>query len=358
MTLRSQLSLDGTWQFWTDPEVRLTPDTLRAAASTTVAVPAPWQSQSDDLRFYSGIAWYRRTVEIPIEWLDDRIILGFGAVDYHAEVWFNGTPVGSHEGGYLPFEFDVTELVRPGDNTLTVRVSDPDVLFPEIPHGKQSWYGPLSGIWQSVWLERRAPFHLRRLHVVPDLQTGRIRVHLLLAAEAEEGYRVSVAVVAPGGEIVTVEQVDVPAGQDSLEHTLSVAEPLPWSPDTPHLYRMEVSLHQGEERVDALAEHFGFRTIEARGGHLFLNGEMLYLLGALDQDYYPDTISTPPSLEFLEDQFRKAKELGLNCLRCHIKVPDPRYYEVADRVGMLIWTELPNWRSPTAKAAALARSTM
>jgi len=131
-----------------------------------------------------------------------------------------------------------------------------------------------------------------------------------------------------------------------------------WGPDHPALYRIELRLLVGTVAVDSWSESFGFRSIETRDGKLLLNGEPLYLRGALDQDYYPEGICTPPSVAFLEDQLSKAKALGLNCLRCHIKVPDPRYYEVADRLGMLVWTEIPNVETFTPRSAARLRSTM
>ena len=137
-----------------------------------------------------------------------------------------------------------------------------------------------------------------------------------------------------------------------------VPEPLDWSPDAPHLYELRAVLRRGGEVADLVRERFGFRSIETRAGRIYLNGQPLFLRGALDQDYYPDRICTPPSEAFLEDQFRKAKALGLNCLRCHIKVPDPRYYAVADRVGLLIWTELPNAGRLTAQARARAEATL
>jgi len=143
-----------------------------------------------------------------------------------------------------------------------------------------------------------------------------------------------------------------------VDVTVAVTHPLAWAPDHPHLYTFEVSLLQEGNLIDKMSEHFGFRTIQARDGRLFLNGQVLYLRGALDQDYYPNTICTPPSEEFLEDQMRNAKALGLNCLRCHVKIPDPRYYAVADRVGMLTWAELPFWQSLTDKAAQRARATL
>ena len=142
---REWLSLDGEWQFWTDQAGTLAHDALGESARK-VAVPAPWQSQADDLHDYAGIAWYRRNVELPAGWLGEgrAIVLRFGAVDYFADVWVNGTKVGEHEGGYLPFEFDIAGAARAGANEIVVRVADEQSYFPEIPHGKQSWYGPLS----------------------------------------------------------------------------------------------------------------------------------------------------------------------------------------------------------------------
>ena len=163
--IRERLSLDGPWGFQFDP------DGSSASSPTTswrpVVVPAPWQAQFAELRDRAGTAWYRRTFETPPGWAGSAVILHLGAVDYHAQVWLNGTLLGNHEGGYLPFEFDVGMQLRAGaSNELLIRVTDPtadpqrypDFPFDEIPHGKQSWYGPLSGIWQSVWLERRSAF--------------------------------------------------------------------------------------------------------------------------------------------------------------------------------------------------------
>ncbi|RPH72496.1 beta-galactosidase, partial [bacterium] len=142
---RTRLSLDGQWQFWTDPDDSLDTASLLAASASQVHVPAPWQSQSSKLISYTGVAWYQRTLEIPIDWIGSgRILLGIDASDYKTEVWFNGMKVGEHEGGYLPFESDVTLAAFAGENTLTIRVDDPPAIFPEVPHGKQGWYGPLS----------------------------------------------------------------------------------------------------------------------------------------------------------------------------------------------------------------------
>lgn len=359
MNARTRIKLDGPWKFWTDPGSSLSPASLALEQNMEIMVPAPWQSQSPELRHYSGAAWYRRTVEIPASWTDGGcVILGIEASDYCTEAWFNDVKIGEHEGGYLPFEFDVTNAVRPGQNTITIRVDDPPGSFAEVPHGKQSWYGPLSGIWQSVWLECRSPLHIRSLSIFPDLEAKCVQAHVRLSGLPHGPGQVKARLIAPGGETAAVTQAPVPFRGSQVNLAMSLGEVSAWSPDQPYLYRFEVELNNEQGPIDRASKHFGFRAITSRDGRLFLNGEPLYLRGALDQDYYLDTICTPPDEQFLEDQIIKAKQLGLNCLRCHIKVADPRYYDAADRLGMLIWAELPNWSVLTEDSGERGRETL
>lgn len=351
MSSRVRQTLDGAWQFWIDSASALTPARLPAEGRRQIAVPGPWQAQFPDLRADSGPAWYRRLVDIPAAWLARSIILGFGAVDYAAEVWLNGRRAGAHEGGYLPFELDITAVARPGENELVVRVSDPPELFPEIPHGKQSWYGPLSGIWQSVWLESRPAHHIRSVRLTPDAASGEVAVVVTTNRPPDETGQIKARFYTPQGAETAV------VSGTAAEFSVHIAEPQLWDVVSPHLYRVQVSLGSAGDE-DMVVETFGFRTVETREGRVWLNGRAIYLRGALDQDYYPDLIYTPPSYDYIEAQFRQAKAMGLNCLRVHIKIADPRYYEAADRVGLLIWTELPNWARLTAAAKQRARDTI
>jgi len=344
--LDSRISLDGTWEFLHVADDRLSgPAEIRQ-----ITVPSPWQAQFSDLRMRAGIGIYRKNVEIPEEWTKDGIWLRFGAVFHNSRLFVNGEQVGTNEGGFLPFSFEVTSYLKPGVNEIKVRVDSPtdnpaefpDSPFAEIPFGKQSWYGPLSGIWQSVFLERRILDHMTRVRLVPNRETGRVTAGVFFARPLTTETQVRIEVRDPAGNVVLDEAHDGQAGVTSMPFDFTLSDVRSWSPDAPNLYRIRLELTQAGSVRDEIEDHFGFRTIETRGGKFYLNGEPLYLRAALDQDYYPDTICTVPSVEFLEDQFRKAKELGLNCLRCHIKAADPRYYEVADRMGMLIWTELPN----------------
>jgi hypothetical protein len=355
---RTRLSLNGTWQFWADPEGAFSSSTLKLSHSSEVSVPAPLQSQREDLHLYTGPAWYRRTFDLPAGWSGSPIYLGFDAVDDRAEIWLNNARVGDHSGGYLPFELDVTQAAHPGENIIIVRVTDPPEGFAEIPHGKQSWYGPLSGLWQGVWFEQRAAFHLRSLSVKPDPATGQVDCTAVFSAPAPAGARLSLRLTLPSGQEIDAGEVSLAPGSLSAAWVTRPPEILRWSPQFPNLFKLEAHLFCLNEELDVIARSFGFRSIETRTGRLYLNGELLYLRGALDQDYYPGTICTPPSRAFVEDEMRKAKALGLNCLRIHIKVPDPVYYEVADRLGMLVWAELPNFSVLTGRSAELARQTL
>jgi hypothetical protein len=374
---RKRISLDGSWEFLPDPNQSFQLNTLEDAGTPrrSIRVPGPWQAQFEDLRGYAGVAWYRREFEIPQ--IDDiranpdaTYILHFGAVDYFATVWLNGQLVGEHEGGYLPFELKLDGALRlTGSNELVVRVVDPgdheplspDISFAEIPHGKQSWYGPIGGIWQSVYLEARHATYITRLHITPDVERAEAHIDLKLNRRATHAAPLRLTLTDPRGAL-TIHNVILDEGEDSFQTTLPIPDPLLWDTHRPHLYHLEAALLAAENEgavLDALASHFGMRSIAASpDGHLMLNGRILYLRGALDQDYYPELIYTPFSDAELDEQFVKAKHMGLNCIRTHIKITDPRYYDAADRAGMLIWTELPNWENLTPATKERARATL
>ena len=318
--MRPTISLDGLWQFRHESD----------AAWRQVTVPAPWQAECADLRQSSGRAVYRRQFAHPGP---GSHVIHFGAVNYLAEVFLNGQALGENEGGYLPFEFALPEGLLKAENEIEVRVLLPDarpndrgIDFADIPHGKQSWYGPIGGIWQSVRIETRPMAHLVHCAITATAE-GDVTARLRLSPAAW-GLPV---IVALGGLRTTV------TGAEEVVAHLHQDAPRLWTPDTPHLHDLVVTVGD-----DVTTHSFGFRSFKAKGGRMYLNGAPFHMRSALDQDYWPEGICTPPSLEALEDQFRKAKELGLNNLRYHIKVPDPRYLQVADRMGMTIWYDLPN----------------
>ena len=368
MTTRATLDLDGRWQFQVDPDAVLTPATL--APDRELTVPGCPQAEFPDLLAYAGVMWYRRTIAVPADWAGARARLHFGAVDYACIVYVNGEPAGEHEGGYLPFGLEVGRLLRPGQaNEIAVRVVDvaqsrvvlarwgdelgadaahgfdPD----EIPHGKQWWYCNVSGLWQSVRLERLPPAGIERLVALPDVPAAAFTVRARLSGLDGPAALTVQATAADGtGEPFTA-TTDLAAGADDTALTLAVPGARLWTPEEPHLYTITAILARDGSTLDEVAITTGLRSIEARGGQLLLNGRPLYLRSALDQDFYPDTVYTPPSDEYICDQFVKAKELGLNSLRLHIKPADPRYLDWADRLGLLIWEEVPSWRTLSPK---------
>ncbi len=372
---RIRMSLDGLWEFIPDPEQQFSQATLSQASNwRRIRVPGPWQAQFEDLRQYSGAAWYRRGFELPQALAESTTpspiyVIHFGAVDYHCAVWLNGNLIGEHEGGYLPFEISVDgALNRVGNNDIVVRVIDPgdntdsfsQFSFSEIPHGKQSWYGPVGGIWQSVYVEARHRTHIKRLHVTPDASLQRAHADVVLNRPLDEPVRLTLALTDPLGGVENF-SFTMKQGEDHAVETVEVASPMLWDTHSPHLYRMAATIDDEAtgRKLDSLGANFGMRSISASAnGHLMLNGRILYLRGALDQDYYPEMIYTPFSDAELDEQFTKAKHMGLNCLRTHIKITDPRYYDAADRAGLLIWTELPNWENLTPKVKERAHETL
>ena len=386
---RPTLDLDGDWRFVPDPEQLHRETDL--PEGEPIRVPGCWEAQvSRPYRIITG--WYRRTFDVPADWEGDRVLLRFGAVMYQCWVWLNGRRVGDHEGGYTPFTLEVQDAVRWGEeNTLAVEVVNPlnalsefpslkvetlllaeqfetEIPLSQAPHGKQTWYTSTSGITQSVRVERVPRTYLASVHAAPDVPGGTARLRWSCSGDIRGGAdsdRSGAAgadsarfrVLAPDGTEVATRSV---ALADECDGTIEVPIPDPvlWGVDRPNLYRVEATLVRGEEEVDRLETRFGMRHVTTRDGKIILNGEPLYMLGALDQDFYPDTIVNPPSREFLVDQFRKAREMGINLLRVHIKVPDPAYLDAADEAGLLLWCELPNWSTFTLRAAARGRSTL
>jgi hypothetical protein len=345
-------SLNGSWEFATDPDaVGEREGWYQPGAkvfSERIVVPFPWQSAASGLNLldYRGVAWYRRSVEVPAEWQGQRIFLQFGAVDYAARVWVNGELTGTHEGGYTPFAFDITALLQPGGNVLTVRVDDPANLE-EIPHGKQRnappdpWdscaFTPSSGIWQSVWLEPRPASHLTAVQFTPDV--ARQRAVARIGFTGTGAAQLTATITPPSGKSW---DVILPVVLDSGEAVIELPVPQPqlWDVETPNLYEVELRL-QTDDDEDCLASAFGMRTVAVADGQVLLNGRPFYLRSALDQGFWPESLHTPPSDAAIIADIRLAKELGLNGLRKHIKLEDPRFAYWCDRLGMLLWCDAP-----------------
>ncbi len=354
-------NLNGEWSFRFDPDDRGVKDEWFKPGNGTakpvefdrkITVPFCWESELSGVHDTSGqkIGWYRRTIRVPNDagWKSKHVWLCFGAVDWRADVWVNGKRVGRHEGGYTPFEFDITEHAAPGsDATIVVRAFDP--ADPSLPNGKQvGWYTTTSGIWQTVWLEARPWHQFSSLHVVPIAKGEGWTVKI--AGRIRAGYPCRVVINAPDAGI---REFGFELNPERKTYRTFVREfdielPKLWTPEAPHLYDLRLQLIGPNGQTDELHTYFGLRTI-ARGrfGNLphevvLLNVKPIYLRGALDQSFNPKGIYTAPSDEFLRNDIELAKSLGLNFLRIHIKSEEPRRLYWADRLGMLIMQDMPN----------------
>lgn len=358
VSARYGMSLNGTWKFRAGEE----------GTEREIQVPGCWESQFADLRGWAGSAYYERTISIPAEFGGHRVILDFDAVDYYTEAWVNGKHVGTHEGGYTPFSFDITPALDwDGENALKIRVTDvtpehdvplPDgtgiLSFAEIPHGKQSWYTPVSGIWQSVCLKAIPQVSVSKIRVEPDLDAAATRIRVGIS-NGDDGFNhpgdwgVHLDFGVPqGAKPVSPVQFSVAEGRTEVETVVEMPGAVCWSPEHPHLYSVTVTLTRDGEAVDQLSTRFGVRKIETRDGLIYLNNEPYFIMGALDQAFYPQSIYTAPSKDYLRHQFCLAKEMGLNMMRCHIKVPSRDYLDLCDEMGLLVWYEIPNGMTLTA----------
>lgn len=295
--------------------------------------------------------WYRRTLEAPPMPEGHRLLLHFGAVDWEATVWINGTKLGSHRGGYDGFSFDLTDYLKSGaGNELVVRVWDPTGTDGSA-RGKQKlesfakpdgyWYTPCSGIWQTAWLEPVPAQHIRSLRVTPDFDAA----SLLIGAE--------VAGAADGAEVIVVtrDAQGREAGRvrGAAGSTLAVrlADPRPWSPDDPHLYDLAVTLSVDGRPVDEVKSYAGLRKVslgqdEKGFTRILLNNHPLFQAGLLDQGYWPDGIYTPPTEAAMRNDLVLLKKLGFNLARKHAKVEPARWYFACDQMGVLVWQDMPS----------------
>lgn len=290
--------------------------------------------------------WYNKTFTIPEDWSGERIKLHFGAVDWRAEVWVNGKKVGSHDGGYIAFSFDITDALKENeDQQITVSVWDPtDDGFQ--PRGKQVrdprgiWYTPTTGIWQTVWLEPVPEVAIKDLEMTPNIDDQYLNLEVQTDAEARD-YTIKAEAFADG------EKVSEISGDLKEQMQLSIPNMKLWSPDNPFLYDLTVSLHHNGKKVDEVDSYFGMREIridKAEDGfvRLFLNDEPLFHYGLLDQGFWPDGVYTAPTDDALKYDIEVTKDLGFNMIRKHVKVEPNRWYYWADKVGVLVWQDMPN----------------
>jgi hypothetical protein len=293
------------------------------------------------------LLWYRRTFEVPAGWKGKRVLLHFEAVDWEATVLVNGKELGTHRGMSDPFSFDITDFVKEGQNELLVRVWDPTDSGAQ-PRGKQVqkpggiWYTPVTGIWQTVWLEVVPEPHIEAVRFSPNIETGEVEVLVTVAGPAE-----SVMIATKGG---TDDSKIIGTGKPNTPFRFKIPNHQLWSPDKPHLYEVSVHVLKSAAQssfTDTAETYFAFRTVSTGKDEngilrLMLNNKPLFQIGPLDQGWWPDGLLTPPSDEAMKYDIEILKQLGFNMLRKHIKVEPSRYYYYCDRLGILVWQDMPS----------------
>ncbi|MYW69376.1 glycoside hydrolase family 2 [Streptomyces sp. SID8379] len=354
--------LSGPWRFahddadlgrrarWPDPDVT-------APFTATITVPYPPESPASGIHDtgFHPVVWYRRSVDLTRPAAGRRLLLHFGAVDHRAEVWLDGRPVGRHEGGHTGFTCDLTDAVdRDGPHVIVVRAEDQPQDTTQ-PRGKQDWrrdphviwYHRTTGIWQPVWLEEVPDEHLVSLHWTPDVTRARVHCQVRLS-QWPRGERQLTVRLAHGERVLAEQRIRTDQQETAFDITVPALrhgqdlDDLLWTPEHPHLVDATVTLTDTDDApLDRVASYLGLRDIDWNDGLFLLNHKPYFLRFALQQAYWPDTHLAAPG-EALRRDAELAKEIGLNGLRIHQKIEDPRFLYWADRLGLLLWEEMPS----------------
>jgi len=340
------MSLNGLWQF--QPGAPSDPPPFGQTLSGQILAPYPMESALSGVMQYYEYSWYRRTFTMPAEWSGKRLILHLDAVNWQATVYVNGSQIGVHKGGYDPFSYDITPWLNGGSNELILQVYSP-VDNGGQPRGKQTlypggiMYTSSSGIWQPVWLEPVDASGVNTLQIVPDADNSIVR--LTVNAFATSGVTVSATALSNGVPISSV------GGVPRVEMDLPVPNATLWSPENPFLYGLQVTVRHNGAANDSVASYFGMRKISVQNvsgvPQIFLNNQRYFEMGPLDQGFWPDGVYTAPTDAALEYDLQLEKALGFNMVRKHIKVERQRWYYWADKLGVLVWQDMPSCNSYT-----------
>lgn len=341
----SWINLNGLWDYAIRPKGENGIDEFDGK----ILVPFCVESSLSGVQKYVGKdneLWYQREFNIPKSWRGKHVLLNFGAVDWKCDVWVNDIKVGSHTGGYTPFSMDITNVLKKKGNQIKVRVWDPTDQG-EQPCGKQHvkphgiWYTPVTGIWQTVWLEPVNENHIVDLKIVPDIDNNKVYVTPQIAnASADTRVDIDVAILnnrvahksSDDGETV---EIEMPSNV------------LLWSPDHPFIYIVKVTLYKGNKIVDEVGSYFAMRKFSTEKDEngivrMMLNNEPIFMFGPLDQGWWCDGLYTAPCDEALKYDIQKTKDFGFNMIRKHVKVEPARWYYWCDRLGIIVWQDMPS----------------
>lgn len=350
------LNLNGEWEFAFDDDNRGRELGWQYGLplSQRIIVPFPYQCELSGInnKEVHEIVWYSRSFEVPPEWRAQDLLLHFGAVDYRTTVWINGQEVGHNQGGHVPFHFDIAPYLNHGPNSLVLRVLDRQDA--RQPRGKQSVSGLphdidyycTTGIWQTVWLEPVPPIRIDEIEITPQASKNLFEISVYLHAPASI-WRLEAEALEDGEVIAHHIEVTTTA---TARLSLSIPFARMWSPESPHLYQLRLRLYQGDELLDEIETYAGLRDVELKEGRFWLNGKPIYLAMVLDQGYWPESYLAAPSDEALRADVEWIKKFGYNGVRKHQKIEDPRWLYWCDRLGLLVWEEMPNGREWSSRA--------
>jgi len=345
MVRANWLNLNGVWDYLGRPDGAGPTPPAPHEYGERILVPYPPESALSGIQRHDEQMWYRKIFKLPSGWRGRHVVLHFGAVDQIATVWVNGREVAHHEGGYTEFSADITKALQwPGSQEITVRVDDRNETNP-FPVGKQRnnpkglFYTGSSGIWQTVWIEPVRATHVEKLDITTDLTSMTITPRV----SGTHGERAIVMVSAPGRGVVSIR-----SGKTGEAIRLSIPNARLWTPDDPFLYDIKVGLlSPAGKLIDEVSSYAGLRTIgtvrDARGKpRIALNGKVTFLHGPLDQGYWPDGLYTAPTDDALRFDLEQTKALGMNFVRKHAKVEPARWYYWADKLGLMVWQDMPS----------------
>jgi len=353
------INLNGEWQFEIDAGKSGVEKGWSSGKefSRRIIVPFPPESSLSGIgvKDFMESVWYRRFFDVHAEWLDGRVLLHFGAVDYEARVWVNGSQVGYHKGGYTPFTCDISDVVKFEDNELVVWARD-ECRSGLQPTGKQCprlksyncLFSRVTGIWQTVWLEYVPRVYISSFRLRTDPYNGRVFISVHVRGNRD---KYGLSLTAYDGK-ESVAEAKGSFYRSPAEIVLTIPCCRMWSPEDPYLYRLSLQLTDEEGFVDTVKSYFGLRDIRIVGNRILLNNKTRFLRLVMDQGYYPDGIYTAPSDEALKHDIEIAKAMGFNGARLHQKVFEPRFLYWADRLGYLVVEEFPDWGADLSKSSA------
>ena len=340
------LNLNGIWSYSITDVNSQKPDNFDGEILVPFSIESSLSGVMKSLN-EKQILWYYKEFEIPDNWKDKNIIIHFNAVDWICELYINDNKIGEHSGGYSEFSFDITKNIKEGKNKILLKVFDPsDKGYQAV--GKQTlnpnviWYTSISGIWQTVWLEPVNEIYIKKLEINNDYDKKEIKINVKL--NLDEKLPLEVSLLFKDDELMKLK------GSSNSEIVFNIPDKHfhPWSPNEPNIYSFNINLFDNNQKIiDSIVSYTTLRKVEQKKDkngiyRIYLNNKPLFNMGTLDQGYWPDGLYTPPSEEAMIYDINKLKELGFNTIRKHIKIEPYRYYYYCDKIGMLVWQDMPS----------------